>query len=50
VIPLVGRDFTAEDDRPGAPPVVILSHVLAERRFVGARAAVGRTIRLDDDP
>ncbi|HET9276122.1 MAG TPA: ABC transporter permease, partial [Gemmatimonadales bacterium] len=49
-VPLVGRDFTAADDQPGAPPVVILSHGLAERRFGGIRAAVGRTIRLDDDP
>jgi putative ABC transport system permease protein len=49
-VPLTGRDFTAADDQPGAPPVVILSHALAERRFGGARAAVGRTIRLNDDP
>ena len=49
-VPLTGRDFTAADDEPGAPAVAILNHGLAQRRFGGARAAVGRTIRLDDDP
>lgn len=48
--PLVGRGFTAEDDRPGAPDVVILSDALAERRFGGARKVLGRSIDLDGDP
>lgn len=49
-VPIVGRGFTAADDRPGAPPVAILGYALAERRFGGARAIVGRHVVLDGDP
>jgi putative ABC transport system permease protein len=49
-VPLVGRGFTAADDSAGAPNVVILSAGLADRRFGGPRAIVGRTIDLDGDP
>jgi putative ABC transport system permease protein len=47
VEPAVGRGFTAADDQPGAPDVVILSDGLAQRRFGGAGASVGRTVQLD---
>ncbi len=49
-VPVVGRGFTAADEQPGAPNVAILSAGLAERRFGGARAVVGRTIDLNGDP
>lgn len=49
-VPIVGRGFTALDDQLGAPPVVILSYGLAERRFGGAQASVGRQVELDGDP
>jgi putative ABC transport system permease protein len=49
VRPVVGRDFTEAEDRPGAPRVVILSDALAERRFGGAAAIVGRAVTLDGD-
>ena len=49
VTPAIGRDFTADDDRPGAARVVIVSDALWRR--VGADPAIaGRTIRLDDTP
>ena len=49
VAPVLGRDFTAADDRPRGPTVVVLSHALWRR--LGADAAVvGRTVRLDDTP
>jgi putative ABC transport system permease protein len=38
-----GRAFSAADDHPGAPAVIVLSHSLARRLF-GERSAVGRTI------
>jgi putative ABC transport system permease protein len=38
-----GRAFTAADDHPGAPAIIVLSHSLARRLF-GERSAVGRTI------
>ena len=45
--PLIGRAFDASDDKPGAAPVVVLSHRLWQRRFAGDRGIVGRSIRLD---
>ena len=48
--PLLGRDFRAEDDREGAPPVVILGHAVWQRRYQGDRAIVGRTIRVNGVP
>jgi putative ABC transport system permease protein len=47
VQPLLGRNFTREEDRPNAPRVVLLSHGLWQSRFGGERSAVGATISLD---
>jgi putative ABC transport system permease protein len=48
VKPLYGRVITPDDDREGAPPVVVLSHRLWQRRF-GARAeVVGEQIALNN--
>jgi predicted permease len=47
--PKLGRDFTAEEDRPGAPKVVILSDGLWRRRFGGDPALVGRTVNLNGE-
>ena len=44
VRPLIGRDFTAEDDVVGGPQRVILSHGLWARRFGGDRGIIGRDI------
>jgi len=44
ITPVIGRDFAADDDRPGAPKVAMLSHSLWERRFASDRELVGRTI------
>jgi putative ABC transport system permease protein len=46
----VGRTFTADDDRPGAAGVTILSHALWMRRFNGDRSALGRALMLDKQP
>ena len=43
VRPLRGTTFTAEQDRPGADPVVLLSHDLWQRAFAGDPAIVGKT-------
>ena len=50
VPPLLGRAFTDADDRPGAPPVVVLSYGFWQRRFAGDRRIVGRELRLDGQP
>ena len=42
--------FTAEEDRPGAPNVVVLSHRLWTRRFGGNPAVLGSQVRLGGQP
>src|SRR5882724_2708604 len=46
VHPAIGRGFTEDEDRPGGPNAVVLSHALWQRRFEGNSAIVGRPIRL----
>ena len=45
--PMLGRDFTPADERPGAAPVAILRYGAWERRFGADPSIVGRTVRLD---
>lgn len=47
VEPARGRDFTPEDDRPGALPVAILSHEFWQTRLTGAESALGTPLRLN---
>ncbi|HKY03946.1 MAG TPA: ABC transporter permease, partial [Blastocatellia bacterium] len=46
VQPALGRVFTAEEDKEGAPPVVVLSHDLWQTRFGGDPSIIGQTIKL----
>jgi predicted permease len=48
VRPLLGRAFTSDDDRPGAPHVVILSDRLWRQQFNADANVVGQTISLND--
>ncbi|MCU1267450.1 MAG: hypothetical protein JWM21_3768 [Acidobacteria bacterium] len=48
VTPLLGRSFTADDDKPGAGPVTILSQSFWQNQFGGDPSIVGKTIMLDD--
>jgi predicted permease len=43
-----GRNFTAEEDKPGGERVAILSHDLWQRRFGGEQDVVGRSVTLND--
>ncbi len=45
--PALGRGFVADDDRLGAPPVVLLSDALWTRRYGADRRIVGQTIRIN---
>lgn len=47
--PLLGRTFLAEEDRPGAPHVVVLSYGLWTRRFAADPGIMGRSITLDGE-
>ena len=47
VSPQLGRDVTADEDRPGAPHVVLLTDGMWRRRFSADPAVVSRTITLD---
>ena len=42
--PLLGRDFTPEDDKPGAPPVVIISHSMWQSRYASDPSVLGRPV------
>jgi len=44
----LGRVFLAEEFRPGADKVVILSHKLWQERFGADATVIGRTLKLDD--
>jgi putative ABC transport system permease protein len=46
VAPLLGRTLTDEDERPGAPDVVVLGHEVWQRWFDGRADAIGRTLQL----
>jgi len=46
VKPVLGRVFTREEDKPGAAPVIVLSHALWQRRFGGDPGIIGREINL----
>jgi predicted permease len=48
--PILGRNFTPEEDRPGTPRVALLTYGLWQSRFAGDRDVVGRTISLDGTP
>jgi predicted permease len=42
--PILGRDFTPEEDGPGAPPVLMLGYGIWQTRYAGDPAILGRTI------
>lgn len=42
----LGRHLTEEDERDGAPPVVVIGHRVWQNRFGGDPSVLGRTIRL----
>ena len=48
--PMLGRAFTAQEDVPNGPKVVVLGYGFWRRRFGGDPQIAGKTIRLGGDP
>ena len=47
VQPSLGRAITDEDDKPGAAPVVVLSHQFWQERFGANPAVIGQPLKLN---
>src|SRR6185503_16455462 len=45
--PMAGREFTAQEDAPNGPAVVMLDYGLWQRRFASDRGIIGRTIEVN---
>src|SRR5580704_1143361 len=50
VHPMIGREFTPDEDRAGGAPVAILSHALWHKYFHDDPTVVGRTVVLRGEP
>jgi len=48
--PLLGRDFTAADEKWGLPVPALISHELWQTRYEGKADVIGRTLRVDANP
>ena len=48
--PMIGRDFTAADEEPGAPAVAILSYAFWQSRYAQDPDVIGRTVRMNGVP
>src|ERR1043166_2437059 len=46
VSPLLGRNFTAEEDRPGGDNVVLLGYALWQRRYAGSPSVSGKSVQI----
>jgi predicted permease len=46
--PRLGRDFTSEDDRPGAQPVAIISDGIWKNRYGSDPSTIGRAVKIND--
>jgi predicted permease len=48
--PALGRWFSREDDTPGTPETLLLTHGYWQRRFGGDRSVLGRSVTIDSTP
>ncbi|HEY2013328.1 MAG TPA: ABC transporter permease [Bryobacteraceae bacterium] len=48
--PAAGRNFTAEEDRPGGAKVAMLGYALWHRLYNGDRNVLGRVLKLNEEP
>jgi putative ABC transport system permease protein len=50
VAPMMGRDFTADDNKPGAEKVTIIGSAIWQRDFGGVSDIVGKSVRINGKP
>ena len=50
ITPILGRDFSPEDEQLGHEQVVLLSYGLWQRHYGGDPGILGKTILLDEKP
>jgi predicted permease len=48
--PYAGRAIAPVDDRPGAPPVALMSHRLWEQKYASDPSVIGNVFNLDEKP
>ena len=48
--PIQGRDFTADEEKPGAAAVILLGYSIWKNRYGGKDDVTGRVIRVDGKP
>jgi predicted permease len=48
--PMLGRQIRQEEDTPGGPRVVLLSHGVWQRRYAGDPSVIGRAITINGNP
>jgi predicted permease len=48
--PVVGRNFSADEDRPGGERVVLISHAIWQQRFNRDASVIGQALTLDGAP
>jgi putative ABC transport system permease protein len=48
--PVLGRNFLADEDRPGGAPVVLLSYGYWQKHFAGREDVVGQPLTIDGKP
>lgn len=48
--PIIGRNFSPDEDRPGGPRVVLISRQMWQQRFHGEASVLGQALTLDGAP
>jgi predicted permease len=49
-LPLLGREFNAQDDQPGAEDVVVIGYEIWRTQFGGDENVIDQTLRIDGKP
>lgn len=49
VQPIIGRWFSADEDRPGQPLLIVLSHALWQEEFAGDGGVLGRALSVNGE-